>query len=248
MKKLRFADLAAEYGNSRCIIHWDMLFVAQMLPLKDEAGVWELDIIKHHSCFQQILLQAFARNIEIEAVCLERTNISRELVSFAIEYKRLPKKLGKSLSKAILDAEKCRFEYVKPQRTTTRTVDPIKIYTENGRRYVITRDFNDDKVKYLIKNFTPLKGEKQTLTPQMLAEADAMKNIWSFAGAQETAVKFCVRPEIARGLIVKLESVRWPINSLENRGKWIPMSLVNNPLCIASDSLPHGSSLFGYRM
>lgn len=201
LEKLRSTDLAAGYGNSRRTIHRDMLLIAQTLPLKNEAGVWELDTIKHHSRFQQTLLQAFARNIEIEAECLERINITRELVSFAIEYKRLPKKLGESLSQVISDAEKCRFEYVKPERTTTRTVDPIKIYTENGRWYVIARDYSDNKVKYFnlekIKNFISLKDERQTLTPQMIAEADAMKSIWSSAGAQEVTVKLYVRPEIA---------------------------------------------------
>ncbi len=201
-ERVRAVDLAEQYGKDRRTVHRDLLLIDQTIPLKNSNGVWELDHSAQsgiHGHFQQLLLNAFARNIEIEADCLERSNLSRELISFAIDYKRLPKKLGEKLAQCIAEDTQCSFDYVKPEGTATRSVDPIKMYTENGRGYIIARDYKDDKVKYFnlekIKNLTTLE-DKQSLTPQMLAEADAMKSIWSSSGSESFTVKLYIQPQI----------------------------------------------------
>lgn len=124
-----------------------MLKISEIIPLKNNLGLWQLDteqLSNHDNHFHQTLLSSFAHNLEIEAECLEKSNISKEKIAFAVEYKHLPKKLGEQIIKCIEAEEKCCFTYVKDKETSQREVDPIKIYTENGRWYIIARDYKDD--------------------------------------------------------------------------------------------------------
>ncbi len=204
MESLQSKELSKEYDVSSRTIHRDMLKISEVIPLKNDLGIWQLDtkqFLNYNNHFHQALLSSFAHNLEIEVECLERTNISNENVAFAIEYKHLPKKLGEQIIKCIEEEEKCLFTYGKDNETSHREVDPIKIYTENGRWYIIARDYKDDKVKYFnlskIKHFKHLKGQACTLTQKMISDADNMKSIWSSMGEKATLVRLYVKPEIA---------------------------------------------------
>lgn len=202
-ERLSTRTVSAEYGVSSRTIHRDMLKIARTIPLQNSQGVWRLDrssLSKEGGDFSHILLSSFARNLEIEVACLERANLSSEKISFAVEYKKLPKKLGEALAASILNEEQCSFDYVKAEGSSKRVVDPIKIYTENGRWYLIARDYKDDGIKYFnlekIRHFKRVK-EKQTLTPEMRAQADSLKSIWSSTGKEVSRVVLYIKPEIA---------------------------------------------------
>ncbi|MFT7823197.1 MAG: WYL domain-containing protein [Sulfurimonas sp.] len=202
-ERLSTRTVSEEYGVSSRTIHRDMLKITETIPLQNSQGVWHLDrsvLSKEAGDLNHILLSSFARNLEIEVACLERANLSSEKISFAIEYKKLPKRLGEALAASILNEEQCSFEYVKAEGSSKRVVDPIKIYTENGRWYLIARDYKDDGIKYFnlekIRSYRRL-DEKQTLTPEMREEADGMKSIWSSTGKESFRVVLYVRPEIA---------------------------------------------------
>ncbi len=204
LERLQSNGLAKEYNVSSRTIHRDMLKISEVIPLKNDLGIWQLDteqFSNHDNHFHQALLSSFAHNLEIEVECLEKSNISKENIAFAVDYKHLPKKLGEQIINCIEEEEKCFFTYVKDNETSQREVDPIKIYTENGRWYIIARDYKDDKVKYFnlskIKHFKHLKGQGYTLTGKMINDADNMKSIWSSMGEKTTLVRLYVKPEIA---------------------------------------------------
>ena len=202
-ERLSAGVVSVEYGVSSRTIHRDMLKIAQSIPLQNSNGIWSLDrsaLSKGEDDLNHILLSSFARNLEIEVECLERSNLSSEKISFAIEYKNLPKKFGEALAASLMNDEKCGFVYLKSEGSSERVVDPIRIYTENGRWYLIARDYKDDGIKYFnldkIRNFRRIE-EKQTLTPEMIAQANNMKSIWSSTGKESFRVVLYVKPEIA---------------------------------------------------
>lgn len=204
LERLQSTELSEEYDVSSRTIHRDMLKISEVIPLKNNLGIWQLDteqFSNHNNHFHQALLSSFAHNLEIEVECLEKSNISKENIAYAIDYKHLPKNLGEQIIKCIEMEEKCLFMYVKEKESSQREVDPIKIYTENGRWYIIARDHKDNKVKYFnlskIKHFRHLKGQGCTLTRKMIDDADNMKSIWSSMGGKATLVRLYVKPEIA---------------------------------------------------
>ena len=203
-EKLQSTTLSSEYDVSSRTIHRDMQKITEVIPLLNNAGIWQLDtahISEKNNHFHQALLGSFAYNLDINIECLDKSNINKENISFAVEYKNLPKKLGEQILNCIQNEEQCTFIYAKEKSSTQRHIDPIKIYTENGRWYVVAKDYKDDKVKYFnlskIKEFKHLKGQICSLTPSMLDEADKMKSIWSSTGEEEIIVKLYVNPEIA---------------------------------------------------
>lgn len=204
LETLQSSILSKEYEVSTRTIHRDMIKISETISLINDLGVWHLDeqySSSAHNNFHQTLLGAFAHNLDIDMECLEQSNITKENVAYAVEYKNLPKHLGEQMLKCIQHDEQCTFTYIKEKSSTQRHVDPIKIYTENGRWYVIARDYKDDKVKYFnlakIKEFKHLTSISCTLTQSMLVEADEMKSIWSSTGEKEVVVKLYVKPEVA---------------------------------------------------
>jgi predicted DNA-binding transcriptional regulator YafY len=205
LEKLESKALSCDYDVSSRTIYRDMQKISEILPIRSDSGIWQLDIentFDGSNDFHQTLLGSFARNLEIDIKCFEKSNISKENVAYAIEYKHLPKNLGEQILHCIQSEEQCTFSYIKDRSITQRKIDPIKIYTENSRWYVIARDYKDDKVKYFnlakIKNFKHLKGQPSTLTHNMIEEADKMKSIWSSTGEEEMTVKLYVKPEISQ--------------------------------------------------
>ncbi len=203
LEKLQSSKLSVEYDVTTRTIHRDMVKISKSIPLLNDFGIWRLDIEGlglEDVSLQKALLFSFAQNMEIDIACLEKSNANKENIAFAIEYKHLPKNLGEQILKAITQEKQCSFSYVKEEGTSQRNVDPIKIYTENSRWYVIARDYKDDKVKHFhlhkIKNFQ-VSSRKTTLTPNMQKEADNIKSIWSSTGESEVLVKLYVQPSVA---------------------------------------------------
>ncbi len=206
-ERLQSSQIASEYGVNPKTISRDMKSISESIPLVNKKGVWCLDIDALHTSsdnFSHSLLASFAHNVEIKVECLERSNISKDLIAFALEYKHLPKKLGEEILECITQKEQCRFVYTKEEGSSQRRVDPVKLYVENERWYLVARDYKDDGIKTFllskIKSFERLTGEIQTLTPAMVAQADEVKSVWSSTSATPITVKLFVYPEAARYL------------------------------------------------
>lgn len=202
MEVLQSNYLAEELSVSTRTILRDMKKISSVIPLLRSHGSWSLDLemlTKINTPLTHTLLSAFAQNVDIDSICFEKSNLTDDKVSFAIEYKSLPKVLGEVIVAALSKGVRCTFTYVKADMHTQREVDPIKFYTENGRWYLVARDYKDDKVKMFllskIKNFK-LTDEVTTLTNKMIKEADNIKSVWSTAD-KRSIVKLYIKPVIA---------------------------------------------------
>jgi predicted DNA-binding transcriptional regulator YafY len=199
---LHVSKIAKTYNVSSRTLSRDMQKIAKIFPLENSHGKWRLnkgDFYTFTNNLNHILMSAFAKNIDIEIACFDKSNSSMHEVAFAIEYHKLPKVLGENIIDALHNEIQCSFTYVKSTKDTSqRVVDPIRLYTEKSRWYLIARDYKDDKVKtFLLSNIQKFKTTKEntTLTKAMLDEADNIKNVWSSGLGKKTLVKLYVKPE-----------------------------------------------------
>ena len=203
LEELQGSLVAKEYDVSARTLLRDMKKIATVIPLRNKYGKWSLDTHALDTTFNPLnhtLLSSFAHNLQIEATCLEKSNLSKDMVSFAIEYNRLPKELGQKIVEALEREFRCTFTYTKTKPATQREIDPIKLYTENGRWYLVSRDYKDDVIKKF--NLSLMKDFKQTnipttLTEKMQKEADNIKSVWSESGKECILVKLYIKPEVA---------------------------------------------------
>jgi len=211
LESLKVSQIALEYNVSARTLTRDMKSISTVIPLRNTHGTWCIDtelLATHESPLNLTLLKSFAKNVDIDISCFEFSNLDDTKVNFAIEYKQLPKHLGESIVSALQEEKICTFLYVKPSEKTQRRVDPIKLYTENSRWYLIARDYKDDKVKtFLLSNIEKFKvtDDDITLTQAMLDEAEAIKSVWSSSLGEKTLVKLYVKPEASAYIVdVKL--------------------------------------------
>jgi predicted DNA-binding transcriptional regulator YafY len=177
--------------------------ISSVFPLVKSRGKYSLDIetlTQNSQEFHFVLLSAFAQNIDIDTLCIEKSNIAPSKVAFAIEYNKLPKLLGEKIIDALKKECRCQFTYTKPDSSSQREVDPIKLYTENSRWYLIARDYKDDKIKTF--NLTRIKKLQILDTPislsaEMKTEADNIKSIWSSGSLAGQKVILYVKPNAA---------------------------------------------------
>lgn len=203
LEELQGSLVAQEYGVSTRTLLRDMKKIATVIPLHRKHGKWSLNthaLDKHTNHLNHVLLSSFAQNIQIKASCLEKSNLSKDKISFAIEYGNLPKSLGEQIVQALEKEMCCTFLYTKTKPASQRKIDPVKLYTENGRWYLVSRDYKDDKIKKF--NLSLIKDFKQTdipvtLTKKMQKEADNIKSIWSESGKEGHPVKLYIKPEVA---------------------------------------------------
>jgi predicted DNA-binding transcriptional regulator YafY len=203
MERLTTKYLAQAHDVSHRTIQRDMKTISTVFPLLRSRGSYSLDIetlTNDSKAFHFALLRAFAKNIDIDTLCIEKSNIAPSKVAFAIEYNKLPKALGEKIIEALQRECRCNFGYVKPEGSSYREVDPIKLYTENSRWYLIARDYKDDKVKTF--NLTRIKQFKildslTTLTDAMRSEADNIQSIWSSGALHGQRVILYIKPNIA---------------------------------------------------
>lgn len=202
LEKLQGSLLAKEYDVSARTLLRDMQSITQVIPLIRNNGIWSLDVEKiSHNTTQltDSLMASFAKNVDIHISCFEKSNLSKDKVAFAIEYRHLPKLLGEKIITAIENEQSSSFSYVKSDGTTQRRADSIKLYTENGRWYMIARDHKDNKVKtFLLSRIKAYKvlDIPSLLTPNIRKEADEIKSVWTSSNKQAFVVKLYVHPEI----------------------------------------------------
>ena len=202
-EELQGSLIAQEYAVSSRTVLRDMHKISSIIPLINKNGIWSLDTLalsETTTQLNQMLLSSFAHNMDIELSCLDKSNLSKDKVGFAIEYSGLPKYLGERIVQSLEKEVRCSFRYVKPKESSQREVDPIKLYTENGLWYLIARDHKDDRVKSF--HLSKIEAFKQldlptSLTPEMWKEADEMKSVWSSADKENYLVKLYIKPNIA---------------------------------------------------
>jgi hypothetical protein len=81
-----------------------MKTISSVFPIVKSRGKYSLDVkmlTKYSQEFHFVLLSAFAQNIDIDTLCIEKSNIVPSKVAFAIEYNKLPKLLGEKTIDAL---------------------------------------------------------------------------------------------------------------------------------------------------
>ncbi len=201
-ERLFTSKLAKEHNVSTRTIHRDMQKISEVIPLANHFGKWWIDDrrVDSNTSFQHELLQSFAHNANIDYFCIEKSNATTDNISFAIEYGRLPKKMGEDLLKAIKSETVCTFMYKKGSDTSQRAVDPIKIFTENSRWYLIARDHKDNKLKHFnLQNIRQLTNTDTPIdiAPEIRKKADTMVSTWSSPDNEPVAIRLYIEPSIA---------------------------------------------------
>lgn len=204
LEELQGSLVAQEYKVSSRTLLRDMKKINTVIPLRNKHGKWSLDtnaLDKDRNGLEHTLLNSFAKNIHIELSYLEKTNLTTSKVAFAINYNKLPKILGEKIIEALHKEVQCSFIYMKPEGSSQRTIDPIKLYTQDESWYLIARDYKDDGIKTFllsrIKGFT-LTHEPTTLTEAMLQEVDkTINSVWHSSSNSEITVKLYIKSTIA---------------------------------------------------
>ena len=202
LESLEVSKISSEYHVSARTMTRDMKQISSVIPLINMHGIWTLNVERLRSVDNPLsftLLQSFAKNMQMDVGCFELYGMNESKVNFAIEYNHLPKKLGEKIVTALQHESCCTFDYLKPHERSQRKVDPIKLYTQSGRWYIIARDYKDDMVKtFLLSRIEHFKvtNEAISLTKAMLDEAEEMKNVWTSREKQEILVRLYVKPDV----------------------------------------------------
>lgn len=200
---LSVASLVMRYGVDRRTVYRDLAILSEFFPLVRTKEGQKLDVTKLSYPMDDLshaMLASFASNASLDVPCLDSNNINQERVRFAIAYKELPKKLGETIVQAIRNKKQCRFRYRgKEGSASTRRIDPIYLFTENGFWYVISRDYKDDKIKHFrldrMNHFEVLQ-EEVTLTDEMRQEAYGRNGSWD-SSSQKQRVHCYIKAEVA---------------------------------------------------
>ncbi len=94
----------------------------------------------------------------------------------------------------------CAFGYKKSSDSSQRTVDPIKIFTENSRWYLIARDHKDSKLKHFnLQNIRQLTNADTPIdiAPETRKKADSMVSTWSSPDNAPIVVVLYIESSIA---------------------------------------------------
>ena len=194
---------AIEYAVNPKTLTRNLQEIATVIPLINKRGVWSLNLESlkvNKNLLDLSLLKSFADNVNLDIGCFDLYSISKDSVNFAIEYKNLPKRLGEEIILALEKQKSCSFNYIKDDGISSRKVDPIRLFTQQGVWYLIAHDHKDKRVKTFnltkIKNFKTLQSSYK-LTKEILHEANRIKNVWASSYVSEEIVKLYVKSEIA---------------------------------------------------
>jgi predicted DNA-binding transcriptional regulator YafY len=201
-EKLNSKQLAEDYNLSERTIRRDFDKISSIIPLSKSKGEWLLDK-QHHNSMSPLyheMLSSFAHNAKIDVTCLDKGNITEDKIAFATQYKNLPKDLGEKILKAISTNKRAKFTYRKQNEITQREIDPIKLYEEKGRWYIVARDYKDDGIKKfilsIVEGFNILEHSKQSLTPEMIQEASQINSVWQSSRTKSEIVKLYIEPQV----------------------------------------------------
>jgi predicted DNA-binding transcriptional regulator YafY len=141
--------------------------------------------------------------MKIKASCLDKANFSKDVVSFAPKYEKLPKEVGLKILNAITKNKKITFKYKKSKDDiTSRSVNPIKIFIDStsGSWYLVGSDDKDNLVKKFalskIKNFKESDIVFST-SDDVQKEADSIKTVWHSSNHKTHNIRLYIVKEAA---------------------------------------------------
>lgn len=199
-------DASTLYEVSARTIARDFKSIGKTIPLKNHNGNYSLDTSGQHPLGDELnyhLVSSFAHDMKIKASCIDKANFSKDIVSFAIKYEKLPKELGLKILGAIKRNKKLTFDYKKSKDDiTSRSVSPVKIFIDstNGIWYLVALDDKDNKVKKFI--LPKIKNFKESDIGFMLSndaqqEADEIKTVWHSSDHETHMIKLYIEKEVA---------------------------------------------------
>ena len=185
-ERMSAATLAERYGVSAKTALRDLRRIGEVLPLIDQRGVYWLDTGRLSAAqrLPSAMLQGFASNAGLSISCLKESTSSIPIISFAIAYDGIAKPIAETIIRSIEQGSQCTFEYTNNRAIhATRTVSPIKLYTEQGKWYLLAKDGAVGELRMFdflkIESFRVRTDLPSDLTSDDIAKADARPSIWS---------------------------------------------------------------------
>lgn len=200
-------DASIEYEVCARTITRDLKSIANIIPIKNNSGNYLLDISQHNPLGDELnyhLVSSFASDMKIKASCIDKANFSKDIVSFAIKYEKLPKELGRKILNAIKRNKKIIFDYKKSKDDiTNRVVSPIKIFIDSpsGIWYLIAVNDKDNMVKTF--TLSKIKNFKESdmvfdISDDIQKEADEIKTVWHSSNHQPQNIRLYIEKEVAQ--------------------------------------------------
>jgi predicted DNA-binding transcriptional regulator YafY len=199
------SQVATEFDVSERTIRRDLKKITEVIPLKQERGIWQLDTTaKQRGLLGRVVLQAFAENMRIKSSCLDSRSTDPRLVAFAIRYHRLPRKPGEAILQAILENRQISFDYTdKSGQHSHRTVDPVRLLHAQGFWYLICYDHNRQSQRnFRLDHISRLRilPDSRSLSPKQLQRIEATVDPWQSADTPVTEVLIYAEPYAANYL------------------------------------------------
>ncbi|KIM04840.1 MAG: hypothetical protein KN64_05965 [Sulfurovum sp. AS07-7] len=203
---INIKDASTRYEVSTRTIARDFKSISKTIPLKNHNGNYSLDTSGQHPLGDELnyhLISSFAHDMKIKASCIDKGNFSKDIVSFAVKYEKLPKEVGLNILNAIKRSKKITFDYKKSRDDiTNRIVSPIKIFIDNssGIWYLVALDDKDSKIKKFI--LSKIRNFKESdigfiLSDDEQKEADEIKTVWHSSNHEIYTIKLYIAKEVA---------------------------------------------------
>lgn len=199
-------DASTLYEVSARTIARDFKSIGKTVPLKNHNGNYSLDTSGQHPLGDELnyhLVSSFAHDMKIKASCIDKANFSKDIVSFAIKYEKLPKELGLKILGAIKRNKKLTFDYKKSKDDiTSRSVSPVKILIDStsGSWYLVAIDDKSHEVRKFtlqkIKNFKESNIDF-ILSDDEQKAADEIKNVWHSSNHETHTIRLYIEKEVA---------------------------------------------------
>lgn len=185
-ERLSASVLAERYSVSAKTALRDLQTISMALPLIRRRGVYRLDTsdLSQTQRLPSAVLRSFASNAGLSIACLNDVESSIPMIQFAITYDGINRSIAEAIIESIEQKRQCTFDYTNNRgQYATRTVSPIKLYTEQGKWYLLAKDSNVGELRMFdflkIESFRVRTDLPSDLTPDDIAEAEARPSIWS---------------------------------------------------------------------
>jgi len=108
-ERLRAGHIAMEYGVSTKTISRDTKKIGKIIPLISKRGIYRIDTSKiaHLNSLPSAMLHSFASNAGLSIDCLQGSEESIPVISFAIACDGIPKEIAEEIIESIEKGCKC---------------------------------------------------------------------------------------------------------------------------------------------
>jgi predicted DNA-binding transcriptional regulator YafY len=233
----------------------DLQAIAKVLPLIRRRGVYRLDTanLSRDQRLPSAMLQSFASNAGLSIACFKESAGSIPVISFAIAYDGIARGIAEEIITSIEQGSQCTFAYTNNRgEHATRTVSPIKLYTEQGKWYLMAKDSATNAIRVFdflkIEHFAVLPDTPSDLTQADIDEANARRSIWASSDTEPIEVRVEADAYAARyldevplhpsqsllsphaaGGATYLYTITHPMELLPKIKSWIPHLYIESP-------------------